>query len=144
MNSPDDRVVTVPALRKILSLPAERPDGVRDLLVVPREPGTPVPPARPGAWQLALGDWPETWRDSPQSGPQFLVMLHGLADPYFIATVEEINRARWGEDAGGPPDSREVPVTGTAYLATARLAGYRLDGDLSFGWPHPHEQFAFL
>lgn len=144
MSFPDDRVVTLSVLRQTLGLPAERPDGVRDLLVVPREPGTPIPPTLPGAWQLALGDWPETWRAEPGTGPRFLVMLHGLASPYFIATAEEINRARWGEDAGGPPDRREVPVTGTAYVATASLAGCRLDCDLSFGWQYTEEQFAFV
>jgi hypothetical protein len=144
MNVHDEHVVTVEILRRTLGLPAGRHDGVRDLLIVPREPGTPIPAAVPGAWRLALGDWPEAWRDEPDTGPRFLIMLHGLASPYFIATAEEINRARWGEDTGGPPDRREVPVTGTAYVATAALAGCQLDCDLSFGWQFPEEQFAFL
>jgi len=143
MSIPANRVVTIPALRRFLGLPAERPDGIRDLLIVPSEPGTPVPAAQPGAWQLALGDWPEAWRAEPDTGPRFLVMLHGLARPYFIATVEVIDIARWGDDAGSSPGRREVPVTGTAYAETASLAGCRLDCDLSFGWPSPEEQYAF-
>jgi hypothetical protein len=144
MTISDDRAVTVAGLREILGLPSERPDGVRDLLAVPREPGTPIPVAGPGAWQLALGDWPEAWQSEPGTGPGFLVMLHGIASPFFVATVEQIDRARWGEDSGADPDRREVPVTGTAYAATAVVAGCQLDADLVFGWPRPEEQYAFL
>ncbi|MBV9450739.1 MAG: hypothetical protein JO345_33100 [Streptosporangiaceae bacterium] len=143
MSIADDRAVTIPSLRQALGLPAERPDGVRDLLVVPRQPGTPVPARRPGAWQLALGDWPEQWRAAPETGPQFLVMLHGLSAPYFIATVDEVHQGRWGEDSDNPPNRRQVPVVGTA-RGTALLAGCRLDCDLTFGWQLEEEQFAFV
>ena len=71
-------------------------------------------------------------------------MLHGLTAPYFIVTVEDISRDRWGEDTGAPPGRRRVPVVGTAHAATAILAGCRLDCDLRFGWQLEEEQFAFV
>jgi hypothetical protein len=144
MTISDDRAVTVSGLREVLGLPPERPDGIRDLLAVPREPGTPVPVPGPGAWQLALGDWPEVWRAEPGTGPMFLVMLHGYASPFFVATVEHVDPARWGEDGGADPGHREVPVTGTVFAATAVVAGCQLDADLSFGWQYPEEQYTFL
>ena len=144
MNIPDDRVITVAFLREYLGLPAERPDGVRDLLVVPRSSGTPVPAAEPGAWQLALGDWPEAWRDAPETGPRYLVMLHGTAAPYFVALVEEVDPSGWGEDVDAAPGLREVPVGAVPCELTAWLAGCQLDTDVSFGWPLPEEQFAFM
>ena len=98
MTVPDDRVITVAFLREFLGLPASRPDGVRDLLVVPR---TGRNSRWPGPWQLALGDWPETWRRSPSTAPRFLVVLHGLATPYFIAGHLGDRPARWGSDAAG-------------------------------------------
>jgi hypothetical protein len=137
-----DRAYTVPALRLFLGLPAERPDGVRDLLVVPREPGTPIPAA--GSWRLALGDWPDAWRTDPEASPRFLVMLHGLTEPFLIATVEEIDVLRWGEDDVSAPDRRVVPVIGTECQVTATVAGARLDCGVTFGWRNPEEQYAFL
>jgi hypothetical protein len=144
MKIPDDYVITVPFLREYLGLPAERPDGVRDLLVVPRPSGTPIPAAGPGAWQLALGDWPEAWRDAPQTGPRYLVMLHGTTAPYFVAQVDEIDPSRWGEDRNAAPSLREVPVSAAPCEVTAWLAGCRLETDVSFGWQLPEEQFAFI
>jgi len=142
MTAIPDHAVSVPELRQVLGLPAERADGVRDLLVVPRSPGTPVPAA--GSWRMALGDWPDEWRSCPSAAPQFLVMLHGLAAPYFIATIEEICVSRWGEDTDGSFASRVVPVTGAACEATALVAGALLDCDITFGWQYPEEQYAFL
>jgi hypothetical protein len=142
MTIPDDRIITVPALRKTLGLPARRPDGVRDVLGVPCELGDPVPPR--DSWRLALGDWPEIWQSSPGTGPVFLVMLEGPASPYFVATVEEIPSHLWGCDPDSPPERRVVPVRGTAYAATARLAGCQVRTDLVFGWDHTEERYAFL
>jgi hypothetical protein len=138
---PDNRVITVPVLREVLGLPAERPDGIRDLLAVARPLSTPIP--ADSIWLLALDGWPETWRAEPETGPRFLVMLRGAASPYFIATVEDINPAWWGLGEDSQPGSRSVPVTGTA-SATSLLAGCELLTDLSFGWQLPEEQYAFL
>jgi hypothetical protein len=143
VNIPDDRVITVAFLREFLGLPAFRLDGVRDLLVVARDPGAPVPAIADRPWRLALGEWPESWRDAPETGPRYLVMLRGLTAPSFIATVEDIYTAGWGTDGDGELERRVVPVSGTAY-ATAFLAGCRLDADVTFGWPLPEEQFAFM
>lgn len=139
MNVPDDRVITVAFLREFLGLPASRPDGVRDLLVIPRPGGTPLA----GPWQLALGDWPEEWRASPSAAPRFLVVLHGLAAPYFVAAISEIDPLRWGSDVDADPQLREVPVTSLPHRATSLLAGCRLDTDMTFGWQLPEEQYAF-
>ncbi|MBV9445881.1 MAG: hypothetical protein JO345_08300 [Streptosporangiaceae bacterium] len=144
MSIPDDRAVTVPALRQTLGLPAERPDGIRDLLAVPRERGAPVPDVSADPWRLALGDWPETWRADPRTGPLYLVMLRGFAAPYLIATVEDIDPKRWGTEADADPARCVVPVRGTAFAATAILAGCRLDAEVMFGWEQPEEQYAFL
>jgi hypothetical protein len=142
VSMPDDRRITIPALREILDLPRERPDGIRELIAVPRGLGEPVP-AR-DSWRLALGDWPEIWRTSPDTGPRYLVMLRGPASPYFIATVEDIDPDAWGVDSDSPPDQRVVPVRDTAYEKTAILAGAQLDTDLTFGWNRLEEQYAFL
>ena len=74
MNVPESRVISVSFLREFLGLPAARPDGVRDLLVIPRPSGAPLP----GPWRLALGHWPDTWRAAPSAAPRFLVVLDGL------------------------------------------------------------------
>jgi hypothetical protein len=139
----EERVVTVAVLREILGLPASRPDGVCDLLVVPRERGEPVPDVMLHPWWLALGDWPELWRASPETGPQYLVMLRGLTPPYLIATVEVIDPTGWGAGEDAEPGLRLVPTCGTA-AATAGLAGCRLDSDVAFGWVRPEDQYAFL
>jgi hypothetical protein len=142
MTMPDDRVLTTSVLREILELPSERPDGVRELLVIPRGLGEPIP--SPDSWRLALGDWPEAWRASPGTGPRYLVMLRGAGSPYFIATVEDIEQDLWGSDSDSPPDQRVVPVRGTAYKKTAILAGAQLAAELTFGWDRREEQYAFL
>jgi hypothetical protein len=140
MNIPEDRLITVVFLREFLGLPAPRPDGVRDLLVIPCEGGTSLA----GPWRLALGHWPETWRAQPDAGPRYLVVLHGLSAPYFIAAIDEIDGARWGDDASGDPQRRDVPVTRAPHSATSWLAGCQLETDMTFGWPLPEEQYAFL
>jgi hypothetical protein len=141
MSHPFDRILTVPELRGHLGLPREPADGNRELLVVRRDLGEPVPAA--GSWRLALGDWPDAWRAEHGAGPRFLVMLHGTASPYFIATIEDIDAEDWGLDGDAEPDQRVVPVRGTAY-ATAELAGDQLELDLMFGWDRPEEQYAFM
>ena len=132
---------SIPELRVVLGLPPVRPPGVRDLLVVAREAGTPIPPA--GSWLLALDDWPEVWSADPSAAPRLLVMLDGLAAPFFIATIEIIDAWAWGFDAGASPDRRVVPVTGTECQLTAVVAGARVDCEPAFGWPCPEEQYAF-
>jgi hypothetical protein len=141
MTMHNDDALTIPALRRSLGLPAERPDGIRDLLAVPRDLGAPVPP--PDSWRLALGDWPELWRAEPASSPRFLVMLRGAASPYFIATIEDIDPGGWGLDVDADLSRRVVPVRGTAY-AMAVLGGSLLAMDLTFGWDRPEERYAFL
>lgn len=144
MDIPDDRTVAVTFLREFLGLPAVRPDGVRDLLVVACDRGAPVPGGADRPWRLALGDWPEIWRDAAETGPRYLAMLRGLGNPHLIATIEDIDMSGWGIDgAVADPERRVVPVLGTAY-ACAALAGCRLDADLTFGWPLPEERYAFL
>jgi len=133
----------VTGLRQVLGLPASRPEGVRDLLVVARDRSAPVPHLPASPWRLALGDWPETWQEAPETGPQFLVMLRQLTAGYVIAVVEDIDPAGWGADGTADLQRRVVPVRGTA-AATAQLAGCRLDTDLAFGWPLPEEQYTFL
>ena len=141
MTVPFDRMLTVPELRAILGLPRSRPDGVREVLAVPRPPGAPVPPR--DSWRLALGDWPEAWAAEPGTGPRYLVMLRGTVSPYFIATVEDIDASAWGLDGAGTGGSRVVPVRGTAHSVTALTAGCQLETDIRFGWQQPEEQFAF-
>jgi hypothetical protein len=143
MTIPDDLTVTVPEVRTILGLPASRPEGVRDLLVVARDRSAPVPDLAVSPWRLALGDWPEEWRAKPDTGPRYLMMLRQLTTGYVIAVVEDIDPAGWGTDEDADPQHRFVLVRGTA-VATARLAGCCLDADLTFGWPLPEEQYAFL
>lgn len=127
----NDAPYSLRALRIHLGLPPERRDGVRELLAVQRDLGSPVP--APDTWQLALGDWPEIWAIEPANGPRFLIMLQGTASPYFIATVEDIDPAGWALDGPDPdPARRVVPVRGTA-RATASLAGRRLETDLTSG-----------
>jgi hypothetical protein len=142
MTIPNDRVLTIPVLRQTLGLPPERPDGVRELLAVPRDLGEPIP--NRDTWRLALGDWPEIWHAEPGTGPSYLVMLRGPASPYFIATIEDIEPDLWGSDTDAPPEQRVIPVRGTAYEATAVLAGAQLEMDLTFGWDRREEQYAFL
>jgi hypothetical protein len=144
MTIPDNRTLTVTGLRQVLDLPATRPDGVRDLLVVGRDRGTPVPGAAERPWRLALGSWPETWRQAPETGPRYLVMLRQLTTGYVIATVEDIEPAGWAADQDTDPQHRIVPVSRTAYGKAAMLAGCHLDTNLTFGWPLPEEQYAFL
>lgn len=143
MYIPDDRVITVAFLREFLSLPAERSDGTCDLVVVARDRGAPVPSVADGPWRLALGEWPEVWRDTPETGPRYLVMLRGLTAPYLIATIEDIDPGGWGADGAFEPERRLVPVRGTAYAASA-LAGCQLDADVTLGWPLPEERYAFM
>ena len=143
MTTPDDLTVTVPALRTTLGLPASRPEGVRDLLVVARDRSAPVPDLAVSPWRLALGDWPETWREAPETGPRYLVMLRQLTTGYVIAAVADIDPAGWGADGDSDPQHRLVPVSGIA-TATAQLADCVLDTDVRFGWPLPEEQYAFL
>lgn len=142
MTTPDQSV-TVAGLRQALGLPAVRPDGVRDLLVVARDRVSPVPDPGVSPWLLALGDWPEAWRAQPSTGPRYLVMLRQLTTGYVIAAVEEIDSDGWGADTGADPQQRIVPVRSAA-PANAWLAGSRLDTDVVFGWPLPEEQYAFL
>jgi hypothetical protein len=134
-------IFSIPELRVALGLPSVRPPGVRDLLVVAREAGTPIPAA--GSWRLALGDWPDHWRAAPSVAPRLLVMLDGLAMPFFIATVESIDVSSWGTDLDALPDRRVVPVTGTECQITAVVAGTQVDSDAEFGWACPEEQYAF-
>jgi hypothetical protein len=139
LNVPEDRVINIAFLREFLGLPISRPDGVRDLLVIPRKGGTPLS----GPWRLALGDWPGEWRSSPSSAPQFLVVLHGLTPPYFVAGIWEIDHHLWGSDVSGDRGLREVPMIPRPHEATSHLAGCELDTDMTFGWPLPEEQYAF-
>jgi len=139
VNVPEDRAITVAFLREFLTLPISRPDGVRDLLVIPRPGGMPLS----GPWRLALGDWPDEWRSAPSSAPRFLVVLHGLTAPYFVAGIWEIDRQLWGSDASGERGLREVPVIPRPHEATSHLAGCEIDTDMMFGWPLPEEQYAF-
>jgi hypothetical protein len=88
-------------LRVVLGLPLRRPRGVRDLLAVARETGTPIPAAN--SWRLALDDWPDNWRADPAVAPRLLVMLDGLTAPFFIATIETIDAYAWGLDADASP-----------------------------------------
>jgi hypothetical protein len=139
MNIPEDRVITVAFLREFLGLPPERPDGVRDLLVIPVAGGTSLS----GPWRLALGDWPERWRISSETGPRYLVVLHGLTAPYFIAAISDIDRPQWGDDTAADAQFRAVPVGPLPHASTSWLAGCRVDTDTTFGWPLPQEQYAF-
>jgi len=134
-------IFSIPELRVVLGLPSVRPPGARDLLVVARAAGTPVPAA--DSWRLALDDWPDVWRSSPSAAPRLLVMLDGLAAPFFIATIESIDACAWGLDAGAAPDRRVVPVTGTECQLTAVIAGAQVDCEPAFGWLRPEEQYAF-
>jgi hypothetical protein len=134
-------MLTVPELRRALGLPVVRPLSVRDLLVVARETGAPIPPA--DSWRLALGDWPDLWRSGPSVAPRFLVMLDGLAAPFFVATIETVDACAWGLDTDASPDCRVVPVTGTECQVTAVVAGAQVECDSSFGWVRPEEQYAF-
>jgi hypothetical protein len=143
MTVPDDLTVPVPVVRAILGLPPARPEGVRDLLVVARDRGTPVPDLAVSPWRLALGDWPETWREAPETGPRYLVMLRQLTTGYVIAAIADIDPAGWGTDGNSAPQHRLVPACGTA-AATGQLAGCVLGTDVTFGWPLPEEQYAFL
>jgi hypothetical protein len=138
-----DDCITVSGLRHILGLPAERPDGVRDLLVVASDRAAPVPDPAASPWQLALGLWPEEWQANPQTGPRYLVMLRQLTIGYIIAAIEEIDPARWGAEPHADPRLRTVPVRGPA-PATVELTGCRLDLNATFGWPLREEQYAFL
>jgi hypothetical protein len=140
MNVPDDGIISVPFLREFLGLPASRPDEVRDLLLIPCPGGASLA----GPWRLALGDWPEAWREAPETGPRYLAVLHGLAEPYFIAAIWSIDQSGWGEDTAADPQLRAVPALSPPDPATSHLAGCRLDTDLMFGWPLPEEQYAFL
>jgi hypothetical protein len=70
-------------------------------------------------------------------------MVRQLTAGYVIAVVEDIDPAGWGVDSEADPQRRLVPVLGVA-SATARLAGWRLDAGMTFGWPLPEEQYAFL
>jgi hypothetical protein len=132
---------SIPELRVVLGLPPVRPRGARDLLAVAREAGTPIPAAN--AWRLALDDWPDAWRADPAAGPGLLVMLDGLAAPFFIAAIETIDACAWGLDAGASPDHRVVPVMGTECQLTAVAAGARVDCESAFGWALPEERYAF-
>jgi hypothetical protein len=127
----NDEAVSLPDLRLQLGLP---PSGSGELLLVARRPGDAVP--APGQWRLALGDWPEQWRNDPESAPRFLVMLRGRV----IATIEDIDRGGWGCD-DAPPDARVVPVRGTA-AATGMFGGRQLSSDITFGWDAPAERWA--
>jgi hypothetical protein len=140
LNVPDDGIISVPLLREFLGLPPQRPDDVRDLLLIPRPGGAPLA----GPWRLALGDWPETWRGAPGTGPRYLTVLHGLEAPYFIAAIWGIDQSGWGQDTPADPQLRAVPVISPPDPATSHLAGCRLDTDLRFGWPLPEEQYAFM
>lgn len=137
-------MITVSTLRETLGRPAERHDGVRDLLAVHRNESGLVPDGTTAAGPLALGDWPEAWQADPDCGPRFLIALRGVAVPYWIAGIWETDPARWGEDSGADPSRRAVPVLAPAYVASAVLAGRLLETDLTFGWLNPEEQFAFL
>ena len=134
-------IFSIPELRVVLGLPSVRPPGARDLLVVAREVGTPIPAA--DSWRLALDDWPEAWSADPSAAPRLLVMLDGLAAPFFIATIETVDACAWGLDTDAPPDLRVVPVTGTKCQLTAVVAGARVDCESAFGWLRPEEQYAF-
>lgn len=146
MMTPNAPQLAVPELREILGLPAERPAGVRDIIAIPRT-GTDAIPEEPALLPpvvLALGDWPERWHHAPESGPKYLVALRGLASPYWISGIWEIDTPAWGLDTDARPGHRTVPVTTLAYVASAELAGQMLDTGVTFGWLNPDEQFAFL
>jgi hypothetical protein len=140
---PRGATVTIARLREELGVPRERPDGVRDVLAIPCADGEPLPDG-PAARPLALGDWPEDWRQNPASGPQYLVALRGLARPWRVAGVWETDPARWGDDAGADPKRRIVPLLAPAYVPSAALTGALLDAPLVFGWIDREEQYAFL
>ncbi|MGH3165073.1 MAG: hypothetical protein ACRDN0_04150 [Trebonia sp.] len=144
MPIPNGPMITVASLRETLGRPAERPDGVRDLLAVPWNESGLVPDGATAAGPLALGDWPQMWRADPDCGPRFLIALRGVASPYRIAGIWETNPARWDEDSGADPSRRTVPVLAPAYVASAVLAGRLPEADLTFGWLSPEEQFAFI
>jgi hypothetical protein len=143
MTIPNGPVVTVPVLRETLGLPGVRLDGTRDVLaVLCGEAALPDDDAR--AWPLALGRWPETWLRMPSIGPRYMVALRGLANPYPIAGIWEVNPARWAREPSPDPSCREVPLRSPVYVAAAALTGRRLETGLTFGWLHPEEQFAFV
>jgi hypothetical protein len=135
--------VTVAKLREILGVPRMRREYVRDVLAVPCGDGDPLPDGD-RARSLALDDLPEEWQANPDSGPQYLVVLRGLARPWRIAGVWETDPARWGEDAGADPQHRLVPLLTEAYIPSAVLTGALLDAPLVFGWLNREEQYAFL
>jgi len=135
--------VSVSGLRLALGLPGERPDGTRDVLAIPCAGSEPADDATT-AGPLALGELPEHWRRDPASGPRFLVVLRGLANPYRVATIWETDPGRWGEDAGASPSRRMVPLLAPAYVPSAVLAGRPLESGLVFGWLNSEEQYAFL
>lgn len=142
---PDSEVVTVSVLREVLNLSRTRPESTRDVLaVLCGADETPVPLTTDVNWPLALGRWPETWRQAPATGPQYLVSLCGLASPYLITGIWETEPDRWGHDSGTDLSRRTVPLRSPAYAAAAALAGRYLDTSLTFGWLHAEEQFAFL
>jgi hypothetical protein len=148
MTIPHAGVIPVTALRETLGLSAERPVGVRDVIAIPRFASNTIPEQAAAAGPLALGDWPETWRSEPGSGPRYLVTLYGPVNPYEITGIWETDPAAWGQDSGRDsglnPFLRLVPLSAPAYVASVILAGQFLDTGLSFGWTSPEEQFAFL
>jgi hypothetical protein len=131
MTSPNDEAVSLADVRLRLGLPT---DGTGELLLVSRSHGDPIPP--PSQWRLALGDWPEQWRDDPETAPRFLVMLRENV----IATIEDIDPSGWGFDDANPT-ARVVPVRATA-AATAEFGGRVLVADVTFGWNEPAERWA--
>jgi hypothetical protein len=140
---PNGPTVTIARLRLELGLPAERPSGIRDVLVIPclgSEPGDDATTAGP----LALGDLPEEWRRSPATGPRYLVTVRGLANPWRVAGIWETDPARWGDDADAPPSRRLVPLRGAAYVLAAVLSGRAIEARLTFGWIAITDQYAFL
>jgi hypothetical protein len=143
MTIPNGPMVTVTGLRLALGLPAERPEGTRDVLAIPCAGSEPADDATT-AGPLALGELPEAWRDDPATGPRFLVTLRGLASPYRVAGIWETDPARWGEDSGADPSRRAVPLLAPAYVPAAVLAGRPLESALVFGWLNSEEQYAFL
>jgi hypothetical protein len=140
---PSGIAVTAGALRQVLGLAPERPEGVRDVLAA-WCPARPVTPEMAAGRRLSLGDWPEAWRAGPESAPWILLALTGAAAPHLIAGVFTIDATKWGQDVGADPRYRQVPVLDACALGAAFLGGRHVVAGVRFGWPAPEENFAFL
>jgi hypothetical protein len=136
-------MVTVHELRQTLSLAAERPDGVRDVLAIAC-PARPVTAQAVAGRVLALGDWPELWRIEPACGPAILVTLSGDIAPYLITGVFRTDPAQWRPDESADPQRWRVPACWPYAQGAVLLDDRHALAGVRFGWPDPEERFAFL